>query len=230
MKLSTHKAVLCHSLATALSCLTGANNYVVAQNAPKTELGVQLDAVSMNVWRGVRQAGVSIQPSATLNKGNFELTAWGTVELCGSDRELDFILTYSVADFRFGITDYWNSTGAADYFSGHEFEFNCEYGLRQLPLTFSWNTVFLGDCKGSSYVEIGYEDEVAGFQTGVLVGITPWRNRMLATGGFALTNLTVGLSKKFAFSSKINLTPSCSLICNCAIKKIFFVAGIGLSF
>ena len=42
------------------------------------------DLVSAYVWRGVTQAGVSLQPTLTMTAGKFSATAWGSVDFAST--------------------------------------------------------------------------------------------------------------------------------------------------
>ena len=55
------------------------------------EISGGTDLVSGYVWRGVWEAGVSLQPTLALAAGNFSVTAWGSVDfddgLCPRPRD-----------------------------------------------------------------------------------------------------------------------------------------------
>lgn len=42
------------------------------------------ELVSSYIWRGVYEAGVSLQPTITMSAGNFSATAWGSVDFAST--------------------------------------------------------------------------------------------------------------------------------------------------
>ena len=42
------------------------------------------DVVSGYIWRGVWEAGASLQPTLTMTVGNFSATAWGSVDFAAT--------------------------------------------------------------------------------------------------------------------------------------------------
>lgn len=54
-----------------------------------------MDLVSSYIWRGVYEAGPSLQPGLTLGIGNFTIAAWGSVDFTSSSyKEADLMLSY----------------------------------------------------------------------------------------------------------------------------------------
>lgn len=191
------------------------------------QLEVQTDIVSQNIWRGTYIAGASIQPSITASKGNFELTVWSSTALHEDEYEVDAILSYSFGNLCIGITDYWSDAVKARYGKGHLLEFNAEYNFAYIPLMLSWNTS-LDNCH-SSYAEINYCKQISDMEVGFSAGLTPWKNKMLETNGFAFTKLAVCVSKELK-AKNISIKPSCTLVYNPAADQLFVVAGIGFLF
>ena len=62
---------------------------------PGVTLQVEMDLVSSYIWRGVYEAGPSLQPGLTLGIGNFTIAAWGSVDFTSSSyKEADLMLSY----------------------------------------------------------------------------------------------------------------------------------------
>ena len=125
-----------------------------------------VDLVSSYLWRGYREAGVSMQPSIALNAGGFKLSAWGSADLTGiSYRELDLKATYVLGPVTFSVIDVYcvNPSQEGDhnhnYFSynrqgaPHRVEAGVAWCIsKKVPLTIAWYTTLVG---GSDYDENG---------------------------------------------------------------------------
>ena len=124
--------------------------------AQENERGVRFgggaDVVSGYIWRGVWEAGPSIQPTLVLSAGNFSATAWGSVDFASTSyKEMDLTLAYSLGPVTLSVADlYW--TGHADdrYFvfdsrSPHRIEVGASWVVSEkVPVTLSWYTVLFG--------------------------------------------------------------------------------------
>ena len=53
------------------------------------EISGGTDLVSGYVWRGVWEAGVSLQPTLALAAGNFSVAAWGSVDFAATSYKGD---------------------------------------------------------------------------------------------------------------------------------------------
>jgi hypothetical protein len=156
------------------------------------EFSVGADVVSSYVWRGVYQGGgVSVQPSVGFSAGGFSLGAWGSSNLSGGNKEVDFTLGYEVGGVSLSITDYWwAGEDAFNYFkygedeTAHVFEATVGYTLpvEAFPLSLTWSTVFAGadglnsDGKRaySSYLELSYPFTVKDVALSATLGLVPW--------------------------------------------------------
>jgi hypothetical protein len=180
-----------------------------AQESAEKEGGVAFsvgaDVVSSYVWRGAYQAGVSVQPSVGVEYAGVSLSSWGSVDLGGGFKEVDFSLGYSAAGFDFAVTDYWwSGEGAYSYFSrsisydpaddskkvsDHRFEATLAYTLpvEKLPLKLSWSTFFAGndfkvDDAGkvsrafSTYIEASFPFTVKEVPLEAALGVRPWES------------------------------------------------------
>ncbi len=81
--------------------------------AQENERGVRFgggaDVVSGYIWRGVWEAGPSIQPTLVLSAGNFSATAWGSVDFASTSyKEMDLTLAYALGPVTVSLADlYW---------------------------------------------------------------------------------------------------------------------------
>src|SRR5699024_4824190 len=78
--------------------------------AQENERGVQFgggaDVVSGYIWRGVWEAGPSIQPTLVLSAGNFSATAWGSVDFASTSyKEMDLTLAYAFGPVTVSLAD-----------------------------------------------------------------------------------------------------------------------------
>ena len=157
-----------------------------------------MDLVSSYIWRGVYEAGPSLQPGLTLGIGNFTIAAWGSVDFTSSSyKEADLMLSYRLKNITFHLKDLYDEGSASDrnpqisrnYFhfgadSPHRIEAGIEWQVsRKVPITLSWYTILFGardvDTRGrrcySSYVEVAYPFTVKTIDLKTGVGAAPWK-------------------------------------------------------
>lgn len=154
------------------------------------------DLVSAYVWRGVTQAGVSLQPTLTMTAGKFSATAWGSVDFTSTSyKEMDLTLAYALGPVTLSLADLYWEGGAGDrglvnrnYFtfdgrSPHRVELGASWVVSEkAPLTLSWYTILFGaadvNAKGKraygSYFEVAYPFCVKGIDMKAGVGMVPW--------------------------------------------------------
>jgi hypothetical protein len=211
------------------------------------EFSVGADLVSSYVWRGVYQGGgASIQPSVGLSVSGFSLSAWGSSNISGGNKEVDFTVGYEVAGLSLGITDYWwNGEGTQKYFyydthndAGHVFEFSAGYTLpvETFPLHLSWNTFFTGydyytakddgslDRSYSTYIEASYPFSVKEVSLEAALGLTPWEGSYAAD--FSVVNISLKASKEIKITDSFSLPVFGQVITNPRSEDIFFVFGV----
>lgn len=126
---------------------------------PGVTLQVEMDLVSSYIWRGVYEAGPSLQPGLTLGIGNFTIAAWGSVDFTSSSyKEADLMLSYRLKNITFHLKDLYDEGSASDrnpqisrnYFhfgadSPHRIEAGIEWQVsRKVPITLSWYTILFG--------------------------------------------------------------------------------------
>lgn len=154
------------------------------------------ELASSYIWRGVYEAGVSLQPTITMSAGNFSATAWGSVDFASTSyKEMDITLAYILGPVTLSLADlYWEGgAGNRDLISRNYFTFDnhsphrIEVGAswivwKKLPLTLSWYTILFGatdiNCEGnraySSFFEIAYPFQLKGIGMKAGVGVVPW--------------------------------------------------------
>lgn len=193
----------------------------------KVEATVSADIVNQYIWRGTECGEVSLQPTLGIGYKGLSLTAWGSTELgdFGNAKEFDLTLSYSIAGFNVGVTDYWFSKNGGDpegrYFmykshgTNHMFEANIGYDFG--PVAVQWYTYFAGndynkyndngtiDRAYSSYVEISAPFKLGGCDWKAAVGASPMKTALYGNDSFAVTNVALTATKD------INITPSFSV-------------------
>lgn len=71
------------------------------------EISGGTDLVSGYVWRGVWEAGVSLQPTLALAAGNFSVTAWGSVDFAATSyKEMDLTMAYALGPVTFSLATF----------------------------------------------------------------------------------------------------------------------------
>ena len=243
MKISTLRKKVC--LVISLVCLASVSS-VKAKYGIEVDLGA--DIVSSYVWRGVKSAGASVQPSLSASLGGFSLSAWGSTDFTSNEgtKEVDFTAAYEKSGFKIALTDYWwDGEEAFRYFSypnegysGHMLEATLGYTLPEaFPLSITWNTFFLGkgnkkangDNSYSTYVEVAYPFSVKGIDMGIATGFTPWENATLGTEkGFKVTSIMLNASKSIKITDSFSLPVFANIIANPAHEDIHFVFGISI--
>ena len=197
------------------------------------EISGGTDLVSGYVWRGVWEAGVSLQPTLALAAGNFSVTAWGSVDFATTSyKEMDLTMAYALGPvtfsrnyFRFG----------AD--SPHRVEAGIAWCISpRVPLTLAWNTVLFGaadvDAAGdrayATYIEASYPFAVKGIDMKAGVGVVPWN--AVGTYGidrdFYVQNVFVNAAKGWTVAGSLQLGLFTSLSWNPAAQDVNFVGGI----
>ncbi|MDR2955138.1 MAG: hypothetical protein LBV43_08665 [Prevotella sp.] len=241
MKISTLRNTVC--LVIAFICISSTMS-VRAQS--ELEIGLGADVVSSYVWRGLKQAGASIQPGLSASISGFSLAAWGSTDIAGNgSKEVDFTASYEVDGLKLAVTDYWwDGEGAERYFSspyegfnGHYLETTLGYTLPEVfPLSIAWNTFVLGkgnkkeDGKNSysTFIELAYPFSVKGVDMFVSTGFTPWQSEVYGTDGFEFTSIALNASKEIKITDSYSLPVFANIICNPNREDIHFVFGFSI--
>ena len=210
------------------------------------------DLVSSYIWRGVYEAGVSLQPTLTMSAGNFSATAWGSVDFASTSyKEMDITLAYTLGPVTLSLADlYWEGgAGNRDLISRNYFTFDSnsphriEVGANwiiseKIPFTLSWYTILFGaadvNSRGeraySSYFEIAYPFQVKGIDMKAGIGMVPWN----AYGTYGVDRdvyvqhvfLNAGKTWNIGRNDDMNIGLFTNLIWNPALEDVNFVGGI----
>lgn len=187
-------------LLLTLIALLGMNTLASAQK--EVETSAKIDLVSHYVWRGTDMAGMSIQPSGSLQWQGLSLQLSGSTPLDKADpSEIDVTLGYKLGPFNIGITDYWMTgndyEGRNLYFNyetergAHQFEGNLGFTCRYFSLqayTMFWGNDFKydnpefafsrqwGKRAYSTYIELNVPFYMAGLDWDLRGGMTPFES------------------------------------------------------
>ena len=195
------------------------------------EISGGTDLVSGYVWRGVWEAGVSLQPTLALAAGNFSVTAWGSVDFATTSyKEMDLTMAYALGPVTFSLADLYWEGGAGDrgtisrnYFrfgadSPHRVEAGIAWCISpRVPLTLAWNTVLFGaadvdaagDRASATYIEASSPFAVKGIDR-----------------DFYVQNVFVNAAKGWTVAGSLQLGLFTSLSWNPAAQDVNFVGGI----
>ncbi|NDV60075.1 hypothetical protein [Bacteroides sp. 519] len=227
-------------IVVVLIAVLGINTAKAQENNNQVDVSIGADVVSGYIWRGEDCGGVSIQPSISVAKSGFSLTAWGSVGLESSDtKELDLTLGYETGGFSIGITDYWfdrDDEKKTRYFkygahsTAHIFEATVAYDFG--PVALNWNTYFAGadytkengNRAYSSYAEAIVPFKLGGFDFAAEVGLTPWEGAY--SSGFNVVNISLGTSKEIKITYAYSLQAFAKLTFNPNQDKTYFAFGV----
>ncbi len=233
---------------TLLLCATlGMTLGAVAQD--KLESYIQLDMTSAYLWRGQKNAGVSLQPVAGLKWKGLHLYAWGNEQLSPPagvpvKHEIDLFLKYSVTpQLVVGFKNVYVNTRGDKLFSfGHikhaanGLDALVAYEFKHLNL--EWSTTIAGydgynhDGKRSygSYLIVGAPFKMAALDWNAQVGIVPYycsRYSDDSSSGFHVNMCALKSSHTFNFSNNtVGLTPYTQLMVNPSARTAYFQVGV----
>lgn len=214
-----------------------------AQAQSKPRAGLRADLVSTYVWRGLKQAGVSLQPEVAVGWKGLNFSVWGSVALTGNKEdinEIDLTLSYRTGGLSLGIIDYWNDANHTRYFyykgntTGHSFEGYVGYDLG--PVSVSWQTIFAGNDYQesndkrtySSYFQLQAPFRLATCDWEATAGLVPWASDYYSANGFSVTCLSLRATKDIKITDSFSLPLFGQLIANPASQGMYFVAGFTL--
>ena len=206
----------------------------------ETTLGA--DVVSRYIWRGTELGDAAFQPSLGVSAGGFGLSLWGSTGIvrAADTKEFDITLSYSVAGFSAGVTDYWFSAGPEPYGryfkyedkkTNHVFEafIGYDFGFASI----NWYTNFAGndykadgDRAFSTYCELAAPFSMGGLDWTATAGFVPMESPMYGTEGFAVTNLSLRAEKLIEITDRFSLPVSAGLTMNPCSEMAYFVFGI----
>lgn len=190
---------------------------------------VSTDIVSSYVWRGVKYADASIQPTLTFSHQNFSIGSWGSAGIDGF-MEMDLYAKYA---FNFGlslgVTDYYYpGSNVFDYSTetgSHGYEINLGYGIKGLSLSANYilnEAGAAGTVGGDKYFEIGYAFNKFSIFAGAGDG---WHT---ADGSFQVVNVGLSVTKDMQVSDSFKLPLKGSAILNPATEQYYLTVGITL--
>lgn len=209
-----------------------------AKAQDKVEASVGADLVSGYIWRGQDLGGVSLQPSVSISYKGFSLEAWGSVGFeSKDDKELDLTLGYENGGFSLSVTDYWFNSGPGYFHYGarntaHTFEAQIGYDFG--PLAVNWYTNFAGtdgvnkDDKRaySSYLSLAAPFNLGGLEWTAEVGATPWATDYYDANGFAVCDVSLGVSKDIKITDTFSLPLFAKATWNPRTEGAYFVVGL----
>lgn len=206
------------------------------------EVFVNADFVSNYIWRGMKYANASVQPTLGVEWKGFTLSAWGSTEFRNENNEIDLTLEYQYRNLKLCLNDYFYQSDEEPftYFnykphtSGHSFELGAVYTVSEkFPLSLGWYTMFAGNDfrednrrAWSSYCELSYPFSVKAVDLAVEAGFTPWEGEY--ADKFNVVNIGLSATKE------LNITPGFKpsifgkLIANPYENQMYFVFGISL--
>jgi len=194
------------------------------------------DVVSSYVWRGMYQAGVSVQPGLSLLAYGFTLGTWGSTDISALAKELDFYLSYETGGFSATITDYWWMGEGESFFkerSGHLFEASLSYTFSEkFPLSLGVNTMFFGDIDKdedrkqmySTYITASYPFTIGSVDCEIGIGVSPWKG--LYSDKFDVASVSAKASKSLKVTESFSLPIFVELILSPAQDNAYLVFGL----
>lgn len=215
----------------------------------KVEADLGTDVVTSYVWRGQKNAGVSIQPYTSLSYKGLSLGAWGSCAIApkskyeGSQEELDITLSYEVKGFHVGVTDYYLFENGHPFFkygglddTAHTFEANVGYDFGFLSV--NWFTNFAGadglNGKGkraySSYLQLDAPFHLAHLDWNATLGVVPYRTDYYAADqshGFHVNQ--VALRAEYPLElKKVKLPVFAQLMANPSSRDLYYLFGFSV--
>ena len=204
----------------------------------KVEAFVSADIVSGYIWRGQDLGGVSIQPGVSIAYKGFSLGAWGSVGIDSTDtKEFDLTLGYSIGGFSVSVTDYWFNNGPGYFHYGahntaHVYEAQVGYDFG--PVAVNWYTNFAGadavkengDRAYSSYISVAAPFRLGGLDWTAEVGATPWETEFYGASGFAVCDVSIGITKDIRITDSFSLPLFAKTTWNPNSQGAYFVVGL----
>lgn len=212
----------------------------------KVTASIGADMVSAYIWRGQKNGGVSIQPTASIAWKGLSLNAWGSFAFSpqkgASDEEIDLTLGYEIKNFHVSITDYYLFNQGHPFFkygglkeTAHTFEANLGYDFGFLAV--NWFTNFAGNdgvtSTGkrafSSYLQLDAPFKLAHLDWTATLGVVPYATNYYADDNASSFHVnTVALKAGYEFAvKKVTFPVFAQAIANPSSKGFYFVVGGG---
>lgn len=209
-----------------------------AQAQDEVEASVGADLVSSYVWRGQLLSGASIQPCVNVNYKGLYVEGWGSVAINGEEyKEFDLTLGYATGGLTLALTDYWVDYGTGYFQYGshntdHVLNASIAYDFGLLAL--KWDTNLTGsdgiNPKGkraySSYLQATVPFNLGGLEWTAEIGATPWATSYYFANGFAVCDVSLGVSKDIKITDNYSLPIFAKATWNPRLEDAFFVFGI----
>ena len=203
----------------------------------KLTVDVGADLVSSYVWRGMYQAGASVQPAIGLSAFGVTLGAWGSTDFSTSFKEIDISLSYEYGGFRASISDYWWSGEGESYFrharGTHHLEASLAFTFpEKFPLSLEISTMLFGDDDKddeersyySTYFSATFPFSVGKVDCDAGIGVTPRKG--MYSDKFDIAAISAKATKKLQLSANYALPVFIELIFSPAQDNAFLVFGI----
>lgn len=233
-------------LITTIFVLISFLGSVYAQDKP--EVYIQTDLTSAYLWRGEKNAGVSLQPTIGMKWRGLNFYVWANEQLAPPSgqpvkHEIDFFLKYSVTRaFTVGFKDVYLNTRGTGFFSfgsiphaANGLDVLLAYDFRYVNL--EWTTTIAGydgyNHSGKraygSYLIVAAPFSFARLDWNAQLGIVPYycsRYSGDASGGFHVNMCALKASHTFSFpKSAISLTPYTQFMLNPSARTAYFQVG-----
>lgn len=213
---------------------------------------VKGDLVSSYIWRGMKNGGISLQPSFGFNYKGLSIYAWASTSFQKEKNEIDLYIDYSYRNLKLSFGDFFtqgadNQFKYFDYRSGHTrhvYDLGAEYTIcDRFPLKVSWYTMVAGDdfiVNGrdddytvekrcfSTYIELQYPFSVKDVDCSVALGLTPWKGFYAENA--AVNNVALSISREFRINENLSLPLTGKLIGNPYENKIYVMLGLGFCY
>lgn len=190
------------------------------------EVSVGAGVVSNYVWRGVKFAGPSIQPSIELGFGNLAIGSWGSFAITDdAPMENDFYISYSAGDLSIGLSDYYYQGPLFDFSDStgsHAFDLNLGYTIGDITIAANY---ILNEAGGVAalgsdmYFEISYSLEKFNIFVGAGDG---WHS---SDTEFALVNIGINAEKEVKITEHFSLPIFGSVVINPDAEVAYVFAG-----
>lgn len=201
----------------------------------KAQVSTGADLVSRYVWRGTDFGNsAAVQPTVEFAAGDFAIGAWGSYAINSNvgGAEADLYVSYSIADFSIGITDYYfpgegfaNAPGTVpvtsgnyfDYENAHYFELNLGYTIESFSISANY---FFANLNDDLYFELGYNIDNVDLFAGV------GNESYTGDGEFNLVNVGLSATKEIEISDTFALPLFGSVVLNPDSEQLFLLFGL----
>ena len=209
----------------------------------KIQATLSADFVSQYIWRGMELGQVSMQPTLGLEWKGLSLKAFGNVGLNRREdpKEIDLTASYTTGGLTLGVVDYWCNSPDERYFyyaahgTSHLFEAFAVYDFGVLSA--SWQTIFAGNDgenkEGkqaySSYLEVSAPFKLATCDWTASIGLVPYYTTYYETTGFAVTNISLQVTKPLKITENFTLPVFTQIAANPRTQKAYMIFGFTLN-